>query len=183
MNMLGMTAYDTLFPGAVVRVTFQKAHFWHPADVFLSESRKVYDRISSVANVYILGSGANRTAFPLGPDGTTWTVDVRTQRERSASDLARALADACNIVGTVDVVELATMEILSQEKVKGANTATGARERANASDAATATAADNPISAATSAAKNAIGALGSLGKWVVIAVVAIAIVLVLTRKK
>jgi hypothetical protein len=177
MMLVGMTAYDTIFPGALIRVTFQKAHFWHPASVFATESRKVYNRLSSIAHVY------PAQPFPVAGDAVTWTIDVRTQQERQVSEIARTLNDACDISGTVNVVEVARMEILSQEKVKGSNTAVGARERANEADAATATAASNPLDAATTAAKGAFNALGNVGKYAVLALVALAIILVLTRRK
>lgn len=174
MNLLGgITAYDTLFPGALIRVSFQKAHFWHPNDAFQSASQDVFNRLPSVAHVF----PAQR--FPLAADGLAWTVDVRTQTERTVSELSQALAQACNIPGTVDVVELASMEVLTLEKIKGSNTATGARERANATDTATATAADNPLDAA----KNALNKLGSVGKWAVLALLAVVVILVLVRKR
>lgn len=174
MNLLGgVTAYDTLFPGALVRVTFQKAHIWHPADEFMRESQNVYNRLSSVAHVY----PAQR--FPLLTDANAWSVDVRTQTERSVSELSRALSDACDIPGLVDVVEVGSMEVLTLEKIKGSNTSAGARERANAADQAGANAASNPLDAA----KNALNSLGAVGKWVVLGLLALAVVLIVTRKQ
>lgn len=182
-EIVGATAYDALWPSALLRVTFDKAHWWHTADEFAEASRTVYDQLGKVANLY------PATPFPLVTDATSWTVDVRTPgngglgpTDRTVAQVLQALALACNVRG-VDFVEVSRIQVLNANQVKQSNNTSGAQQRAAADADAASNAASNPLDAISNAIDKAKQSLGEVGKFVLLALVALIIILMLVRKK
>lgn len=181
MNIVGATAQDSLYPGALLRLTFGKAYFFHTSDQFANESRVVYDNLSDVAHLY------PQQGFPLADQAITWTVDARTQSltngaPRTVAEVSQAIRAACDRVG-VDVVELETIEVLTTDKVKTSTAATGATQRAGADTAGAASASQNPGAAVTDAAKKFFDQLSTAGKWITGGIVVLIIVWFLLNRK
>lgn len=182
-EIVGATAYDALWPSALLRVTFDKAHWWHTADEFAEASKTVYNQLSTVANLY------PATKFPLVTDARAWTIDVRTpgngglgRTDRTVAEILQAIALACNVRG-VDFVEVSRIQVLSQNAVKQSNNTEGAQQRAAADANAAANAASNPLDALNKAANDAKKALGEVGKFALLAILGVIIVLVLMQRK
>lgn len=179
MEFIGATPYDSVYPGALLRITFQKAHWWHSADQFAEASQDVYNNLSMVANVY------PAQPFPLAGGKTTWTIDARNQQDRDMATIARAITEVCNVSG-LDFVDPASVAVLSADAVRKSTGLAGAAERNAASAAATATAASNPgvaigagIQKIPDAAKDIFAQLK--GVLLVVAVILV-LALILTRK-
>lgn len=171
----GVTAYDSVYPSALLRITFQKAHWWHTAEQFADASLKVYQNLGPVAHL------SPAKPFPLAGGATTWTMDARNFTDRTLADVVRALSAACN-VGGIDYVEVASVQVLNTEAVHKSNTDTGAAERAMSSASATATAANNPGVSLGKAADSVTGIFGQLRTVVIVIAIILVLAFVLTRK-
>lgn len=136
-DFVGVTEYDSVYPTALLRITFQKAHWWHTAAQFAEASQDVYENLSPTASLY------PAQPFPLAGEKTTWTIDARNQKDRTMGQIARDIAATCDVIGT-DFVEVASIAVLSVDQVRKSTGLAGAAERNAASAGATATAASNP---------------------------------------